>query len=113
MFATIKMQKAEKACVLQVSMSKGAQDAFRQYGHAHYSAVKVTPLYAVVVREKAFTETQHRAHINRVFKHLNIRPTRRRRWLQVIAEKEALGVINPVSNDENDRDTKIIVLAHT
>ena len=100
----------EKASVLQMNLSKASQDAFREYGLLHYSAMKVSPLYCICLREKKYTEVQHRSHFNRVFKKLNIKPVRKRRWLELISEKEALAVINPTRDDE--RDTKVILLSN-
>ena len=100
----------EKACVLQMSLTKASQDVFREHGHLHYSAMKVFPLYCICLREKKYTEVQHRSHFNRVFKQLNIKPVRKRRWLELISEEEALAVINPTRDDE--RDTKVILLSN-
>ena len=100
----------EKACVLQMSLSKASQDAFREYGHLYYSAMKASPLYCICLREKKYTEVQHRSHFNRVFKKLNMKPVRKRRWLELISEEEALAVINPTRDDE--RDTKVILLSN-
>ena len=100
----------EKACVLQMSLTKASQDVFREHGLLHYSAMKVSPLCCICLRERKYTEVQHRCHFNRVFKKLNIKPVRKRRWLELISEEEALAVINPTRDDE--RDTKVILLSN-
>ena len=72
--------------------------------------MKASPLYCVCLRERKYTEVQHRCHFNRVFKKLNIKPVRKRRWLELISEKEALAIINPTLEDE--REAKVILLSN-
>ena len=98
----------EKAAIAYVSLSDEQINLLKPIFDMCYSAACINRSFFVLVREKAFTETQFRTHILRVLKRLNINaPRNKRNWLQTLSEREARDIISaPV-----EADSRIIVLA--